>query len=100
MKSIFPMLLLATIASLSFSPAYAEMGECSGIMHVTKGDIEFGGGKGETETICVVAEADKKKVLAACKAGAFCKVNGTVAACQDSGECTEISGVVSITRQH
>jgi hypothetical protein len=99
MKLLFSTLLLGVIWSLSICSASAEMGECSGILHVANGSVEFGGGKGEGEDICVVADSDKKKILSVCAAGKFCRVKGSVAPCADSGECTDLSGVVSVTRK-
>jgi hypothetical protein len=93
------------IAILSFllpfgaNAAPARAGECSGILHNEKGSLEFGGRPGETEAICVVADSEQKKVMSTCSAGQFCRVNGLTAPCRESGECTEISRIRSVTRR-
>lgn len=87
--------LLTVIAPSTVGSAAASLGECSGILHAENSSLEFGGRSGESEGICVVAKADRRKVLAACSAGKFCRVKGILTPCRGSGECTEISRIVS-----
>ena len=78
--------------------AEARTGECSGILRADHGSIEFGGGPGEGEGICVVAKSERRKVLAACSVGHFCRVKGSVANCHGSGECAEIGRIKSVQK--
>ena len=73
--------------------------ECAGILHQDAQTLRFGGAPGEGEGICVIAAALARKVLAACTAGAYCRVVGDGAACVGSGECTEIKRIVSVSRK-
>jgi hypothetical protein len=41
----------------------------------------------------------EKKVLAVCSAGHYCKVEGQVDDCKDSGECGEITNISSVSRK-
>jgi hypothetical protein len=80
-------------------PASAEtrIDFCGGILHRDREGLRFGGGRGFDETVCYVKKVDERKVLAQCAVGRYCKVKGTVAACQDSGECLEISNITFVT---
>lgn len=91
-------ILLVIIVPLSVCSAEARMGECAGTLHSEDDSLEFGGRQGESEGICVVAKSDRKKILATCSVNAFCRVKGLVTSCRDSGECTEISRIVSVTK--
>jgi hypothetical protein len=73
-------------------------GKCSGVLHQVKGDIMFGGGKGEDEGICIVNKLEVSKILATCRVGSYCLVEGLVDDCKDSGECTELTNVTSVRR--
>ncbi len=70
--------------------------QCAGILHQDGSRLWFGGGRGEGEGICVVDAAHAAKVLKVCSAGRYCRVVGTSADCKDSGECAEISDIVSV----
>jgi hypothetical protein len=94
----FAMILLTVIATLTSQSASARMGQCSGILHQENHSIGFGGRTGETEGICIVGKSDRKKVLATCSLGNFCRLRGIVQNCRESGECTEISRISSVSR--
>ena len=82
-------------------PVFAEptSGKCSGVLHQSREGIMFGGGKGEDEGICIVSKTEVSKVLAVCRVGRRCLVEGLVDDCIDSGECTEIKGITSVRRK-
>ena len=73
--------------------------KCSGVLHNDHNALHFGGGKGEDEGLCVIAKSEVAKVLAACRIGHFCEVEGTVDSCKDSGECVEITSITSARRK-
>lgn len=72
--------------------------ECHGILHWEHGSVQFGGGAGEGEGICVVARSEQRKVLKRCSTGVFCRVRGAIRSCQDSGECVEIGRVDGVQK--
>ncbi len=80
-------------------PAEARKGrdQCAGILHQDGSRLWFGGERGEGEGICMIAATQAGKVLKTCAAGRYCRVVGTTADCKDSGECSEINDIVSVT---
>ncbi len=72
---------------------------CAGILHKDQNGIRFGGGRGEDEGICVIDKSEEKKVLAVCSIEHYCKVKGQVDDCKDSGECSEITNISSVSRK-
>jgi hypothetical protein len=93
---------VVTILLLGWSggsgPAHAEpeLRTCGGILHSAKFGLHFGRGKGEEEFICAIAKSETQKVLARCRVGAYCEVDGLADFCPDSGECIEISRVTAV----
>jgi hypothetical protein len=79
-------------------PAQAQQ-ECSGILHKDRNGLRFGGGRGESEGICIINNSEESKVLATCSPGQFCKVKGVMKDCKDSGECGELTRVTSVRRR-
>jgi hypothetical protein len=73
-------------------------GKCFGVLHQVKGEVMFGGAKGEGEGICMINRSELSKVLTACHIGDRCIVEGVVDDCKDSGECTEITQIKSVRR--
>jgi hypothetical protein len=45
------------------------------------------------EGICVINKSEESKVLATCRPGQYCRVNGVIDICKDSGECKEVTQV-------
>jgi len=70
--------------------------QCAGILHQEGSRLWFGGARGEGEGISVVAATQAAKVLKVCAAGRYCRVVGTTADCEDSGECAKIKDIVSV----
>jgi len=77
--------------------ARAARDQCAGILHQDGSRVWFGGARGEGEGVCVVGATQAGKVLKSCSAGRYCRVVGVTADCKDSGECTEIRDIVSVT---
>jgi hypothetical protein len=73
--------------------------ECYGILHKDPGGLVFGGGKGEDEGICVISKSEEHKVLATCSPERYCRVTGIIELCKDSGECAEVTRVLSVQRR-
>lgn len=74
--------------------------QCSGILHLDRNDRRFGGGKGEGEGICIISKPEeRKKVLATCSPGHHCIVTGLIEDCKDSGECGELTYVLSVRKK-
>jgi hypothetical protein len=95
--------LIATAAILVINPVVATRAqvqqECVGILHKDRDGLRFGGGKGEGEGICVINKSEESKVLAACSPGRYCKVIGVIEDCKDSGECSEMTHIISVRRK-
>jgi len=51
------------------------------------------------EGVCEINRSQEAKVLAMCTPGRFCRVYGIVESCKDSGECAEITRVLSVRRR-
>jgi hypothetical protein len=69
---------------------------CSGTLIRDHGDLLF---KNGTEGICIVNKMDEGRLLSTCMIGQRCQAIGTVNPCKDSGECAEISNIVSAKRR-
>lgn len=78
--------------------AVAESLKCSGILYQTSESLMFGGGRGETEGICLVNGRDAYKVLQICRIGKPCTVEGSGDLCKNSGECVEITNITTVRR--
>jgi hypothetical protein len=90
--------IMLTVASATAAQAGGEQ-TCAGILHLDRDSLRFGGGKGETEGICIINKSEeRKKVLAACSPGHHCRIKGIVEDCKDSGECSEMTHVISVQR--
>ncbi len=76
-----------------------HLGKCEGILHLNSGELTFGGGAGEGEGVCVINADEQERVLATCSPAKYCKVQGAVELCKDSGECVEISDIISVSRR-
>lgn len=79
--------------------ARSPQDQCDGILHQDAQSLWFGGAPGEGEGICIVAAAQTRKVLEVCTAGAYCRVVGVGAACEGTGECTEIKRIITVSRR-
>jgi hypothetical protein len=82
-------------------PIRAQSGtsQCEGKLHRDRSGLRIGGGLGEDEGICLINNAEAKKVLAVCALEHRCRVSGHVGLCKDTGECAEISGITSVQRR-
>ena len=86
------------VASPDVAEARPRADACSGILHSTKTGLRLGGGRGESEGICLIRKADESKVLAACSVERRCRIEGMFDECKDSGECAEIVAITSVRR--
>ena len=100
MKFIVALSALAFVGFCQSKPVVAEPapGKCSGVLRQVKGDLMFGGGKGEGEGICVINKLEVSKVLAVCHVGGRCFVEGMVDDCKELGECVELTKVKVIQK--
>jgi hypothetical protein len=91
-------LFFTTVLFVTPSFAQSKMSECFGRLHQDQSGLLIGGGKGEGESICVIAKSEQSKVSATCTPEQLCRVRGRVSNCKDAGECAEISGIVSVSK--
>jgi len=70
--------------------------ECKGILRQDQGGLSF---QIPPEGLCEINRSQEAKVLAMCTPGRFCRVYGIVESCKDSGECAEITRVLSVRRR-
>jgi hypothetical protein len=97
---IMSLLSMGILFQIKIAAAASAPGNCYGVLHRDKGGgLLFGGGKGEDESICVINKLDMEAVLRTCSVGRYCRVDGMVDFCKDSGECSEITQVTSIRRK-
>jgi hypothetical protein len=94
-----PVLVFVFLLSSWAAGAQSWNGECVGKLHRDSSGLLIGGGPGEDEGICLIKEADAKKVLAVCAVEQHCRVRGRIRACKDVGECEEISRITSARRR-
>ena len=66
---------------------------CSGVLSKSQGSFVIKLGR---ESICTFNADDEKKIVAICAEGHRCEAFGLVDDCKDSGECVEITGIVSV----
>src|SRR5579872_7279183 len=92
---------LALAALLASGPLHAEgrIGVCEGTLHRDRDGLRIGGGAGEGEGICLVGKGDTSKVLAVCTVNRLCWIKGRISDCKDSGECSQISGVIAARKK-
>jgi hypothetical protein len=87
-------LVIATSASAQHSHGRQE---CKGILQQAwDGNLFF---QVPPEGLCEINPSQEGKVLATCTPGRFCRVEGLVEDCKDSGECGEITRVLSVGRR-
>lgn len=89
---------LLQLAGPTTQPAVpaAEKQECKGILKTNHdGALWF---EFRPEGICEINKSETGKVLAQCTPGHFCRVYGVVEGCKDSGECSELTNVLQVTR--
>jgi hypothetical protein len=94
-----PVLVFALLLSSWPASAQSWNGECVGKLHHDSSGLLIGGGTGEDEGICLIKDAEAKKVLAVCAVEQHCRVRGHIRACKDVGECEEISRITSVRRR-
>ncbi len=90
------LLLIALVVATSATAqqSYGRQ-ECKGILRQDRdGSLFF---QFRPEGLCEINPSQKRKVLATCTPGRFCRVVGIVEDCKDSGECGEITRVLSVT---
>jgi hypothetical protein len=88
--------LLAVATSASAEHSYGRQ-ECKGILRQDRdGRISF---QVPPEGLCEINPSQESKVLATCTPGQFCRVEGISESCKDSGECSEITRVLSVRRK-
>jgi hypothetical protein len=90
--AIFIGLLLTTSASAE----QPWRQECKGILRQDKGGLSF---QVPPERLCEINRSQEPKVRATCTPGQFCRVKGIAESCKDSGECSEITRVLSVRRR-
>ena len=76
--------------------AEPEFRTCGGILHRDRFGLRFGRGPGEEEFICAIRKSETQRVLALCRVGKYCEVDGLADYCKDSGECIEIGHVTAV----
>ena len=98
-KLIFFILVVDCL--IHFDSAYAEpkIDKCAGVLHRDQYGLRFGGGIGEGEGICIINKSEENKVLTVCNLEHYCRVNGLVDDCKDSGECAEITNITSVRKR-
>jgi hypothetical protein len=92
-------LVVVCAAPASAAPLPADdmkAGTCEGILHRNQNGLWF---EFRPEGMCEINKSEEKKVLAVCSAGHYCKVEGQVDDCKDSGECSEITNISSVSRK-
>ncbi len=101
MKRSWIISALALTALLASGPTRAEVriGVCEGTLHRDRDGLRIGGGAGEGEGICLVGKGDTSKVLAVCTVNRLCWIKGRISDCKDSGECSQISGVIAARKK-
>jgi hypothetical protein len=89
---------LAVIALLVAMGASAQAvrQECKGILHRDQNGLSF---RVPPEGLCEIDPSQAGKVLATCTPGRFCRVEGIAEDCKDTGECSEITHVLSVRRR-
>lgn len=92
---------LALAGLLASGPLHAEgrIGVCEGTLHRDRDGLRIGGGAGEGEGICLIGKGDRAKVLAVCIVDRHCWVKGRISDCKDSGECSQISGIIAARKK-
>ena len=80
-------------ASVTHGEAAPQPGVCSGVLTEAGGELAI---VEEPEHICTFGEEAKRKILAVCTEGHYCEVDGILDDCKDTGECSEITNVISI----
>ena len=89
--AIAVMLLVATAWGANAQRAWRQ--ECKGVLQVG-----HDGGHMiavPPEGLCEIGVSEAGKVMAWCAVGRFCRVYGWAESCKDSGECSEITKVLS-----
>jgi hypothetical protein len=92
------LLVTAALLVVLAAPASAapKAGTCEGILHRNQNGLWF---EFRPEGVCEINKSEEKKVLAVCSAGHYCKVEGQVDDCKDSGECSEMTDIRSVSRK-
>src|SRR5262245_9614303 len=83
------------ISCVSSRPVEAapEPGVCSGVLTKSQDRLVI---VEEPEHICAFSGEAKRKILTVCAEGHYCEVEGILDDCKDSGECSEITSVISV----
>jgi hypothetical protein len=79
---------------LAFSKPHVST--CKGILHQDQNGLTI---DVPPEGLCEINGAQARKVLATCTVGQFCRVTGIEDSCKDTGECGEITRVLSVRRR-
>jgi hypothetical protein len=89
---------LVVVALLGATGASAQIvrQECKGILHQDQNGLSF---QLSPEGLCEINPSQERKVLATCTPGRFCRVERISESCKDSGECSEITRVLSVRRK-
>jgi hypothetical protein len=85
--------LLASGFLATTAAAQPKLDTCSGVLTDFNGELVLRAGR---EGICTFSADDGKKIAAICAKGHVCQVAGLVDLCRDSGECVEVSSIVSV----
>jgi hypothetical protein len=88
------LVIVALVVATNASAQHSNRQECKGILRQARdGGLFF---EIPPEGLCEINPSQEAKVLATCRPGRFCRVEGTVEDCKDSGECGEITRVLSV----
>jgi hypothetical protein len=79
--------------SVKFVEAAAEPGVCSGVLTKLEDGFAI---QEDPEHICIFSGEAERKIFAICAVGHQCEVEGMLDDCKSSGECSEITNVVSV----
>jgi hypothetical protein len=97
MKRIALLVVALAVATSASAQSSDGRQECKGILRQDRsGGLFF---QVPPEGLCEIKPSQKGKVLATCTPGRFCRVEGMVEDCKDSGECGEITRVLSVRRR-
>ena len=91
--------LALVVAALVVATSASAQGrqECKGTLRLGRdGGLFF---LSPPEGSCEINSSQEGKVLATCTPGRFCRVEGIVESCKYSGECSEITHVLSVRRR-
>jgi hypothetical protein len=99
MRMVIAVLLLATmVVGASAQKSWRQ--ECKGILKVDNQKASTEGSRFFIEVppegVCEINGSENGKVIAVCTPGHFCRIFGWTENCKDSGECSELTNILSV----